>query len=329
MKKIFVILMVLTLVTSLVPMSMADDSDDDVVDIDQETTQETEIMDNYVGAYIRLLQLEKVITKNILKGEGVVSVLSNLDVNTTTLEAILAELELLKEEVQSADPNASDVVQIFIDLKNDSIELSRDFRQSLHDLVNASTLKQLRERMRTMVFGQVQNISKKLQNQIRLHNRNQLYRIYGYLGDFNETVLQEYLNGNITKDEVKNQISKMVNQMIKEKKNQFFSNLKEYKIRLRIQSKAYVENVTENFQERKQERLKDRLNWTENFGNAFGKLLKEEIQNRIRNKINETDEEDNSGNEGQGNENSGVENNGNGLGNSSNGYNNSSGGSGN
>jgi len=44
-------------------------------EIDDDTEEEIEIMNNTLGAEIRLLQLEKAITKNLLKGERSVAVL--------------------------------------------------------------------------------------------------------------------------------------------------------------------------------------------------------------------------------------------------------------
>ena len=42
----------------------------------------------------------------------------------------LKELEILKEEVNDTDPNATDAVQIFVDLKHDAVNLTKDFRDA-------------------------------------------------------------------------------------------------------------------------------------------------------------------------------------------------------
>jgi len=291
MKKIWIISIVTVLMASLVPLSLADEAEN--MQQDEDTQDETEIMDDQIGAYIRLLQLEKAIIKNIVKGEEIVSVLNESEINTTTLEAILAELELLKEEVQSADPNSTDAVQIFVDLKNDSVELTKDFRETLHKLVNESTLEQLRERIRLMMCEQVQNLSKKIQNQIRLFNRNQLHRIYGILGQVNISIINEYQNGNVTKEQAKQQISKMINQMTKEKRYQIFSELKEAKIRERIQARVCVENATEDFQERKETRITNRIR---NAQNIDDNQIREEMEQRMRTRLNNMNPDGSGGN---------------------------------
>jgi hypothetical protein len=110
MNKKWNIIMVLMLMVPLASYALADDADDtqqDEIEINEETQKEIEIMSDHLGAQIRLLQLEKAITKNIAKGNEVIAALKEADINTTILEAILAELELVKEEVQSADPNVT------------------------------------------------------------------------------------------------------------------------------------------------------------------------------------------------------------------------------
>ena len=281
MTKIAIVLVAFALLTQVVYADEGANTQNAYVDI--ETQEEVEIIKDHVGASIRLLQLEKSILRNIIKGEEAVSVLKESGYNTTELEAILAELELLKEEVLSADPNSTDAVQIFIDLKSDAIELTKEFREKVNELLDEATVEQLRSRIREMVSEQVQNLTKKIQNRIRSFNRNQLQRIYGVIGEFDNSTINEYQNGNITKEQVKNQISKMVNNFTKAKKYQIFSELKEEKIRLRVQAKAYVENVTANFQERKETRLRNRI---QNAQKIVNSPVKAEMQNRITVRMN-------------------------------------------
>lgn len=250
---------------------------------DAETQEEVEIIKDHTGASIRLLQLEKSILGNIIKGEEAVSFLKESGYNTTELEAILAELELLMDEVQSADPNSTDAVQTFIDLKSDAIELTKEFRETVQELLDEATVEQLRLRIREMVSEQVQNLTKRIQNHIRLYNRNQLHRIYGVIGEFDNSTINEYKNGNITKEQVKNQISKMVNNITKAKKYQIFSELKEEKIRMTVQAKACVENATDNFQERKEMRLRNRI---QNAQKIVDSPVRAEMQNRMTVRMN-------------------------------------------
>jgi len=308
MKKMLNILMVLMLMTSISSLAFAEEADE--VEIDDETEKQVEAMSSQVGAEIRLLQLEKAITKNIIKGEEAVAVLKEADYNTTELEAILAELELLLEEVQTTDANSTNATQIFIDLKSDAIELTKEFRDTLKELLDKETLEQLRERIREMVCEQVQNLSNKIQNKIKHFNRNQLHRVFGFLGNINESFLEKYQNGTLNMTQVKQQISKKVNQMTKEKRSEIFSELKQFKIQNQIQAKICVENSTEKFQQRKEVRLNNRIKKSEAISdNAIG----EEIAQRIRARLNKDNVANTvSEDTGNGNEDPGHENNDNG-----------------
>ena len=289
MKKMLNILIVLILLSSMLPLAFADESGNtsNDIEIDAETQQQTEIMNCSVGAEIRLLQLEKAITKNIIKGNETVSVLKDLDYNTTELEAILAELEFLLWNVQEADPNATDAVQVFVDLKSDAKELTEEFRDTLKAMLDDETLEGLRERIRLMTCEQVQNLTKKIENRIRTYNKNQLHRLYGFLDDLNNSFLEGYETGNITKEQVKNQISKIVNNMTKEKRNQIFSELKMYRIRTRIKSTVCVENATHNFTVRKQLRIQHRLQYSKNAQSPEDSQVRSEMQHRMENRLND------------------------------------------
>jgi len=257
MRKILSIMMVLLLAASMVPLALAEEAEDNV-EIDEETQEEVEIMVNKVGAQIRLLQLEKVITINIVQGEYVISLLN--DTNTSMLEAFLAELRLVKEEVQSADPNASDAIQTFIDLKNDSVSLITDFRTKLHTLVDNETAEDFKNQIQEMSNENIENLGQRIQEMVREYNANRLEIIQGFITNLNESLIEGYKNGNNSMDEVKQNISEIAKNMTREKIYEFVLQIKEYNINRAAQVLQHVADALEGFQERKQERLEERLN---------------------------------------------------------------------
>ncbi|UCD13275.1 MAG: hypothetical protein JSW60_06875 [Thermoplasmatales archaeon] len=279
MKKIANILVVLMLMVSLASLALADDeagenhngefeggtqdgenetSDTNETEepggnetdgpdgLDNETEEEIGIMNNSLGAEIRLLQLEKAIVKNLLKGERAVEVLKAMGFNTSNLELILAEMRLLLEEVQDADPGSNDSVRVFVDLKIDAKNLTKQFRETVKELLDNEKIKELKERVREIVGDELQNYSKKIRNRIKQFNRNQLHRLYGIIGETNNSLIDEYGNSNVSLDQVKSQICKMVNQMTKEKKYQIFSEVKEDNIRKKIKAQASADEMQNN-----------------------------------------------------------------------------------
>jgi len=296
--------MVLVLMVSISSLALADDDDvdddldqEEYQDGDNETEEETEIMNNSLGAEIRLLQLEKAIIKNLEKGERAVELLKALNYSTTDLEAILEEMQLLLEEVQAADPNSSGSVQVFVDLKSDARNLTKEFRETIKELLSDAKYRELKQRIQEMACDGLQNLSKKIQNRIKQFNRNQIHRLYGLIGETNESLAQGYENGTCNLSQVKWQISKMVNHMIKQKKQEMFYELKGEKIKKRNMAEANVENASANFTDRELTRLNSRLQKAEDKGNSH---LIQQIQNKIANQISDGNGPGNSSNSGNG-----------------------------
>jgi hypothetical protein len=264
MKKIMNLLLVLMLMGSILSLAFAveadeddqgtpidDESDDQVNEtnsthghhFDNETAREVGIMNNSLGARIRLLQLEKALLTNILKGVMTVQVLKGLNVTTTDLEKILGNLSDVLEDVRAADPAANDSVQVFVDLKNESKNLTKQFRDTLRLLLDNETIAMIKEQLKNMTSAELQNCTIRLRHWIRQFNQNQLYRLYGIIGETNISLLNEYINGNISLDLVKLQLHKMVNQMTQEKRHMIFSEIKEENLKKKIHSQAMLEDM--------------------------------------------------------------------------------------
>ena len=271
MKKISTLLIMLMILISISSLAIADDTEENSeqeneygdtsdgvnetsdgvnetedLDIDVNTTKEIEIMNNTLGAEIRLLQLEKAIIKNILKGEMAVEVLKGLDYNTTDLEAILSEMKDLLDDVKAVNTSSNNSVQLFVEYKYEAINLTKQFREAIKELLNGEKLKEIRERIREMMSEELENCSKMIRNKIKQFNRNQLHKLYGIIGETNNTFVQEYLNGNISLAQLKIQISKTINQMNKQRKYEIFSEIKEENIKKKIHAQSQIEDMNKN-----------------------------------------------------------------------------------
>jgi hypothetical protein len=265
MKKITNLLLVLMLMGSIASLAFAVEADDDNQGnpadengtddqvnetnsshghhFDNETEREIEIMNNSLGTRIRLLQLEKALLTNILKGVMTVQVLKGLNVTTTELEVILTNLSDVLDAVRAADPAANDSVQVFVQLKNESKNLTKQFRDSLRLLLDNETIASIKEQLRNITSDELQNCSMRLRHWMRQFNQNQLYRLYGIIGESNTSLINDYINGNISLDLVKLQLHKMVNQMTKEKRHMVFSEVKEENIKKKIHAHTEMENM--------------------------------------------------------------------------------------
>jgi hypothetical protein len=236
MKKITHLFVVLMLIGSLISLAFAveadnhhqnnpaDDEANDPVNttnfssghhFGNDTEREVGIMNNSLGARIRLLQLEKALLTNILKGAMTIQVLKNLNVTTTQLEKILSNLSDILSDVRATDPAANDSVLTFVQLKNESKNLTTQFRNTLRTMLDNETIVMIKEQLQNVTSDELQNCSMRLRHWIRQFNQNQLYRLYGIIGETNNSLINEYINGNITLNLIKIQIHKMVNQIKK------------------------------------------------------------------------------------------------------------------
>jgi hypothetical protein len=177
-----------------------------------------------------------------LKGEMAVEVLKGLEYNTTTLALILSDMNNLLEEIKATNTSSNDSVQIYIEFKNVAKNLTTQFRETIKDLLDHEKLNEIRERIKNMLSEELENYSKIIRNKIKQFNSNQLYKLYGIIGDENNSFIDEYINGNVSLAEIKLQICKTINQMNKEKKYEIFSELKNENIKKKINAKASVDN---------------------------------------------------------------------------------------
>ena len=300
------VLTVFILLSAMIPLAFADEpiTTSNELDINAETQQQTEIMNNQLGSEIRLLQLEKAIIKNIKTGEEIVTLLENSDVDPIDLQVILAEFEFLLEEVQMADPNVSDAVSAFIDLKHDAVNITKDFRETIRGLLNNTLKDQIQRQTRNMTCNQTHNLSNSIQNKIRQYNSNQFRNIYQHLGVNGSECINHYQNGSMTQNQLRQNITMRINKSEKGNQFIFLSSLKQQQIKTKIQSQNQVQNASEGFQQRQENRFKNRLQRMKDFPDnpVYNQLIK-----RMQNKINNVDDEGN-GTNGSGSNNGGNNN---------------------
>ena len=269
------------------------------VDIDEHTCRQINIFNNPYGSQVRFLQLEKSVTNNIYKGQLIVTNLSELGYETIDLEVILAEMDLLLGEIQAVDVNSSEAVYLFVELKQDAINLSKEFRDTLHGLIDAETIAALQEMIKNNVCEKAQGLQSSIQNKIRLYNGQQLKEIFGLLGKADSQDPQKYQNGALSLMQVKQNLALGASELTAEEKFNFLVELQSGNIRSQIRSRVNIQNVSNNYSDRECNRLQNRLNNSENIGNE---TLRLQLQQCLRFRINKTDsgQSGNSNGSGQG-----------------------------
>jgi hypothetical protein len=278
MKKILSIIMVLLMASSVVPFVMADEAEDP----QEETIEEISIMNYNFGAEVRLLQLEKVLTRNIMIGERIIEILQLLEVDISNLELILTEMIMLKEELQVSDPYGEDAVEVFVDLKNESINLTKEFRLTLYELLDDETIENLREQVKELYKKEMQGLHEQIRAMIRSFNRDRLHSVFEILGMIDEELLDQYESGNVTIVEVKDYIKEYLSGLSKEERQELFTELKMNNIRRIIRARVAFNNASEFAHLRNEERWNNRLFRINDIEDPH---LRGEMNKRIRGRI--------------------------------------------
>jgi len=252
--KIFAAGIFLLLVLNLFPGVLAQEGVQEELTeekIAQDTMSEVFTMGQKLGAEIRLLQLEKSITRNIIVGDQVILKLKEEGKNTTELEVLITELEALKLEIQNLNPEDEDAVERFVNIKHDAIEITKEFREISRDLLDKGDRLEIAEKIKEMDKNELNQYNERIRNKIRVQNAEIIRKIFDSLGIENEELLTRIESGNATYAEVRNEIRNAIERMTPEERREAWGALKESGVRKDIAVRARIEKARLNINKRR------------------------------------------------------------------------------
>ena len=291
MKKILQAFLIAAFAISMLPTIMAaETSQPTTLPIDNQTLQQNiQIMNNGLGAQIRLLQLENAIDIHIAIGNKVIQKAQELNKNTTELEAIITQMQDLKTEVEQADPNSTNATQEFVDLKENAISLTQQFRQTATALFTPEEIQQLRQEQK-QIRQQKMEQAKTVREKIREYNQEKLKEMETQLGINIQNIINQMKNGSITTTQAKQMIRQEVLRLPKEKQLNIYKNIKEKQIKEKIIAKEKMTEIMKDFRVRYKKMLERRLN---NSMAGQNQEIRETMKKRIMNEINEINNSNN------------------------------------
>lgn len=244
------------------------------------------------GVVYRFLQLERQIEIKILRGGIVIERIQFLNdsVSVEELQAILEELELVKEEVneytnESSVTNISEAIIAFVDLKRESLDLVKEFRNKVHEILDQNEIQTLRTRIRSEVTeNSVPGVTQRIKAKLNAFNAQRVRNALQNIG-VNESLIEQVRNGNITKSQVTAWIKNKYKNLNPSVKNQVKVEIRQRLTQNNISVNNAVSIAKVNATVRKVERLQNRIekleNQTSNLSNAINN-----IKNRITSKRN-------------------------------------------
>jgi len=267
-KKMFEILALL-LVIGILPGVFAEDQNI----IDANTLEEVGILATPHGAEVRLLQLEKSITRNILVGAKTLEVITEnhpeFDLNKS--ENTLNELEALLVEVKEyvfEGKDANTIVTDYVAIKKEAITLTQEFREQTREILTSEDIQTIHEEVKELELNELNSIKEKTINAIRQHNAERTQTMLEILGVNDEEFYAEIIDGNMTKQQVRDRIHQEFIDMNIQERKRVNAEIKEKTNKRVISEKALIQQAKNNgvqkFLQMESQRIERLSNWLEN-----------------------------------------------------------------
>jgi len=220
------------------------------------------------GAKVRLLELEKSITRNILIGTKVVGVLnaSNSTVNQTKLGAILDEMESLLKEVKntSLDGNRTELAKQYVGLKKEAISLSKEFRDEARPYINQTIRQDLAVTINLVDTASLRNLSEEIKGARCEFNANRLEAILGSLNATNPGLIGTVRVCNATREDITRGVSHAFRNLSADEKKSINGKARENMIKANIVKKEFIAEVKANLTEMHIERQRQAMESIQN-----------------------------------------------------------------
>jgi hypothetical protein len=242
---------------------------------------ETREFSSPLGAKVRLLQLEEALERNILWGEGIVSAIreKNSSADTADLEAILAQMRALRDEVNSTAPEGGEeAAKRFVDMKDDALSLTKEFRDGARALISPGDIPGLRKRLGELKKGEFDEFKRRINQTRREYNAQKLGEILSAAGLSDPQLVDDVKAGTAGLKDVREFLRSSLGNMTKEDRRKAFQAVQEVNVKGNVFLRAVLDKVMERRLERVEDRVGKRLRRAQE-ANVSDDVL-ERLQNR-------------------------------------------------
>ncbi len=262
----------------LLPMALAQDTNTDSgtsVIVDTTITpideKEARTMLSPFGAEVRMLQLEKSVTRNVLIGNEVLQVLSknHTDANLTDAENTLNSLEMVLEDIKAA-PTEGDknvLVQTFIELKKEAKTLSNDFKQETKNIINAQDRQEIMTNIKDLDKNDLMDINNKIREILKNFNAEKMKEKFNQMGIKNEDMIGRIRNGDMNFKEIRDYALNQFRDLNETEKKQIAATMRNNTIKNMVQQREMtqkiIKDLRQNMLDKMQNRAENLSNWME------------------------------------------------------------------
>ena len=281
--KVMVFVSALTLVFSACAWAEgdADEMNDTIDDMNNRTLTEATAFATNNGSKVRLLQLQKAIEKNILWGDSIIADVKakNATANTTEAETILAELEALNREVASITPKAGDAgAKEFVDLKNDAIDLTKEFRDEIRKLLKEQEIQGMKKKLGERYWNETRELDEKIEQARNNYNAEVLEDVLAAANMSDPVLVAKVKAGQATTKEIKDALKEAYKNLNSSQKRIASIALKEKEAKRNVFMRSVADKVAENASKNAEKRIENRIKMAEKL--SLPDAVKQKLHNR-------------------------------------------------
>lgn len=261
--KIIAILLGLMFLMTLTPMVLAEDLntnenadlniilDSNINPIDEREARS--ILSPY-GAEVRMLQLEKSVTRNVLIGNIILQVIvkNHADANILQAENTLNTMEMLLEEIKSS-PTEGDknvLIQTFVELKKEARTLSSAFKKQTMDFLTQTDRSEIMQQIKEIDRNQLNQFNERIKEKVRNFNSEKIKEKFNTMGVKNEDIIEKIKNGDANLKEIKEYALNKFKDLNSTEQKRIASKIKNDSIKKIIEQKQITQRIMNNFKEK-------------------------------------------------------------------------------
>lgn len=226
------------------------------------------------GAKMRLLQLEKSLTRQISYAEQIIVVV----VDSSDLEEIYDELVILREDVVNEREHvlvvAATSTLSFVELKHSAIELSKSFRDLLKEIMPANERAALKNSLKIHDFVQeeLDDLDEEIEEERNAHNADRLDALFVRFGVTDEDLMSRVRNGSASVGDVQKSLHNNYKKLSEKAKIMATKKFNEHKVKSNVFEYMSEDKVKDDLEQKLQERKEK---WSNN-----SKVLKEKFERK-------------------------------------------------
>ena len=222
------------LIISIIPVAIAEENNGTTIDttvnaeVDAETQAEIETMDTKLGSGMRLLQLERAITRQMLRGVEVIKIIDEkvasgeLVLDDIAKEQVAQAKEIVSvdfpqliTELQTINPQDGEAAKKFIAVKDDAKQLTQEFAKLL--LANTGIfhsrediLAMAREAAKNVDRTELKELNQKIIEIRRQFNADRANTILARVGSADPALVEKIKTGQINFGQIRQEIAKRI-----------------------------------------------------------------------------------------------------------------------